>query len=103
MKMKEAMKIIEGPEDVFMVSFEWRGDGVLTGDHFPDKHAGEELISTEEEAWKLAAEFAKKTVGKAVNIYVVNADFIPVAGWYEKAIENGCRFFIVARDRLEAD
>lgn len=88
MKMKEAMKIIEGHNDGFMVSFEWKRGGVLYSDHFPDKHAGEELVHPEKEAWLLAAEFAKKTVGKAVNIYVVKSNFVPVDGCREKYIEN---------------
>ena len=88
MKMKKAMEIIDGEKDGFMVSLEWKKGGMLCSDHFPDKHAGEDLIPTEKEAWMLAAEFAKKTVGKAVNIYVTNADFTPVTGYREKYIEN---------------
>jgi len=86
--MKEAMGIIEGEKDGFMVSLEWKKGGMLHSDHFPDKHAGEDLIITEKEAWMLAAEFAKKAVGKAVNIYVINADFTPVTGYREKYIAN---------------
>lgn len=71
-----------------MVSFEHAGDGFLRGDHFPDKHAGEELISTEEEAWRLAEAFAKATYGRCVNIKVVGSDFAPVEGWKERMIKN---------------
>lgn len=88
MKMSKAMEIIEGQKAGFMVSLEWKKGGMLYGDYFPDKHAGEELIATEKEAWMFAAEFAKKTVGKAVNIYVINADFTPVDGYRNKYIEN---------------
>jgi len=88
MKMNEAMEIIKGKKDGFMVSFEWKRNGMLYSDYFPDKHAGEDLIPTEKEAWILAAEFAKKSVGRAVNIYIVNADFTPVISWRGKYNEN---------------
>lgn len=89
MKYQEAMDIINKPEESgFMVSFEWVEDGVLIGDHFPDKHAGEELIKTEVLAWELANQFAKKTYDTCVNIYVINADFAPVANYREKMIYN---------------
>ncbi len=88
MKMKNAMKVINGTPSGFMVSFEWKKGGLLRGDHFPDKHAGEELIKTEKEAWMLAAEFAKKTVGDTVNLYVIKSDFVPVKGYRTKYIAN---------------
>lgn len=88
MKMKEVMEIIEGCKGGFMVSLEWKKGSILSSDHFPDKHGGEDLIPTEKEAWLLADEFAKKTVGKAVNIYVMNSDFTPVKGYRKKHIEN---------------
>lgn len=80
MKMEKAMSIINDEPAGFMISFEWCRGGMLESDHFPDKHAGEPLIPTEKEAWLLAAQFAKKTVGKAVNFYVVGHDFVPVEG-----------------------
>ena len=88
MKMYDAMKIINDVPSGFMVHFEWKKGGILEGDYFPDKHAGEELIETEKEAWLLAAEFAKRTRGKIVNVYVVGREFVPVAGYREKYIEN---------------
>ena len=92
MKMKDAMDMIERNKkekvEGFMVSFEWARKGMLHSDHFPDRHAGEELIKTEEEAWALAHEFAKGTFGNAVNIYVVGSDFVPVDGYEEKKIKN---------------
>jgi len=89
MTMQQALDIIEGRNNRgFMVHLEWARNGMLYSDYFPDKHAGDELIPTEKEAWLLASEFAQSTVGKAVNIYVVNADFTPVEGYREKYIEN---------------
>lgn len=89
MKYCDALKIInEGFPSGFMVSFEWKRDGMLCSDHFPDKHGGEELIETEEEAWKLATSFAAHTKGKCVNIYVIRRDFTPVDGYQFRLIEN---------------
>jgi len=90
MKMRDALKIIKGTQSPtgFMICFERAGDGFLKSDHFPDKHLGEPLIPTEEEAWKLARQFAEKTKGKCVNIYVVNSDFSPVIDYEEKQIKN---------------
>lgn len=90
MLMCEAMQIIERePEPPgYMVSFE-RVEGMfLASDHFPDKHQGEPLIPTEEEAWDLAQRFAAKTVGRCVNIYVVAHDFHPVPGYRDRMIPN---------------
>ena len=90
MKMVDALKIIsEGirPKG-YMVNFEWVDGSCLRSDYFPDKHAGEPLIANEEEAWRLASEFAKNTVGKYVNIYVVDNKFNPVPGYRSRKIEN---------------
>ena len=87
MKMSEAQKIIDGPPG-FMVHLEWKKNGMLRSDYFPDKHAGEDLIKTETEAWILAGLFAEKTKGKAVNIYVIQSDFAPVPGHRQKLIKN---------------
>ena len=87
MKMKKAMEIIDG-HNGFMVSFEHVEKGLLTSDHFPDKHAGEELIKTASEAWRLAQRFAAKTKGRCVNIYVVDDSFCPVKGYEKKKIIN---------------
>lgn len=88
MKMSEAQKIIDGEPPGFMVHFEQAGDGFLRSDYFPDKHAGEKLIETEGEAWQLAHAFAKKSIGTAVNIYVISSDFRPVPGYQNQIIEN---------------
>ena len=89
MKMQEAVEIIEGVKAKgFMVHFERVDDGLLYADYFPDKHAGEELISTEEEAWKLARDFAAKTKRRCINIYVIDSMFSPVAGHKNKLIKN---------------
>jgi hypothetical protein len=90
MRMNRALGIIETEElgSGFMVSFEHKEGGVLESDHFPDKHAGEALIATEDEAWELARRFAAATVGRCVNIYVVNRNFAPVSGHRERIITN---------------
>jgi len=88
MKMAEAQRIIhQGPKG-FMVAFELKFEGMLRSDHFPDKHAGEPLITTEAEAWELAKAFAENMVGKAVNIYVVNHNFAPVPNYKTRYINN---------------
>ncbi len=90
MLMSKAMDIInkcEKPEG-FMVNFEWiKGIGLL-GDYFPEKHAGERLIETEEVAWDLAARFALRTKGRVVNIYVTDHTFSPVPDYKSKEIKN---------------
>jgi len=83
--MQEALNIIETKESGFMVHFEKREGGMLSSDYFPDKHAGEELISTLNEAWELAERFAKATNDTYVNIYVIDHDFYPVEA-YEMSI-----------------
>ena len=94
MKYKDALSLINDgekkeKESGFMVSFERREGGMLHSDHFPDKHAGEKLIETEEEAWKLATSFANATDPKIyVNIYVTGADFVPVAFYASKTIRR---------------
>lgn len=90
MKMKEALELIEKKNDGgFMVTFEWKKDNILLmSDYFPDKHAGEPLIKTEEEAWALAAKFAEAMKGKVVNLYVIKSDFVPVDNYKEKYIKN---------------
>lgn len=85
MKIKDALDIIGEPSG-YMVSFEWCGDGMLRSDHFPDKHAGESLIDTEEEAWILANKFAKKMRGRVCNLYIIGDDFVKVP--HSKFIAN---------------
>jgi hypothetical protein len=84
MKFQEALDIINKKEKGYMVSFEVRERGVLRSDHFPDKHAGELLIPTEEEAWILAEKFANSTGSDVVNIYVIDNTFSPVKGYDKK-------------------
>ena len=90
MRLSEALKIINSKEEPkgFMVSFEHKDGGILRADHFPDKHTGEELIKTEDEAWELAKKFAAKTKGKCINIYVIDENFSPVPGYEFKEIRN---------------
>jgi len=71
------MEIIESKRG-FMVSFEEPTNGGVQSDYFPDKHAGEDLIKTETEAWDLAGKFASQSKGTYYNIYVVGNDFKPV-------------------------
>ena len=89
MKMREAQDIIEnGLRHGYIVHFERREDGMLCSDHFPDKHAGEPAIPTEEQAWHLASMFAAATRPRCVNFYVVNyRDFTPVRGYRERIID----------------
>jgi len=92
MKFIEAVAIMrETPlrKKGFAVHFEHAKDGFLTGDFFPDVRAGEEPIPSEEAAWELAAQFAAKTVGRCVNLYVINAhDYTPVPDYGRRKIEN---------------
>ena len=89
MKYQEALEIINNKINAgFMVEFEWVKSGILHSDHFPDKHVGEKLIETEEEAWELARKFASKTKGKCVNIYVIKNNFTPVEKYKLRLIKN---------------
>ncbi len=88
MKIEEALKIIEDHESGFMISFELREGRLLKSDYFPDKHAGELLIKTEEEAWELAERFADATDESYVNIYVIDHTFSPVTRYSEKVLKK---------------
>lgn len=92
MKLDAAMKIMnpayKNENTGFMVSFEIREGGVLRSDYFPDKHSGEQLIETEEEAWELARKFASSTNKTYVNIYVIDHTFSPVRGYENKKIKS---------------
>ncbi len=91
MNYQKAFEIIARgikPPPGYMVSFERVEGRMLAGDHFPDKHGGENLIPSEEEAWELARAFASATRGKCVNILVTDSEFHPVVGYLEKKIEN---------------
>lgn len=87
MKMAEALEIINQKPKGFMVSFE-HVEGSLRSDNFPDKHAGEDLIPTEWEAWELARAFAAKTVGRCIHVLVVDENLRPVPGYKDRMIVN---------------
>jgi len=80
------MKIINGKKG-YMVSFEVKEGGVLRSDYFPDKHAGETLIASEETAWILAEQFAEASDDNHVNIYVIDETFSPVRGYSERKMK----------------
>lgn len=92
MKMDEAMEIIDEHEARinepvgYMVSFERMERGMLISGYFPDKHAGEPLITIEEEAWDLAKRFNAATCDDYVNIYVMDQRFVPVGGYKSKEL-----------------
>lgn len=88
MKMQKAMDLMNGKPDGFMVNFQWIQGCFVTDDYFPDKHAGEELIKSEHEAWELARYFAEATKGKTVNLYVTKRDFTPIEGYKDKMINK---------------
>jgi len=88
MKMQEAKDLMNNKPRGFMVSFDWYGDGFLTSDHFPDKHAGEKLIRSEHEAWELARDFARATKGRTCNLYVIDSEFKPVNGYRDRKINS---------------
>lgn len=95
MKLSEARSIIDDGVRMlncppgYMVHFEVREGGFLKGDYFPDYHSGEPLLETEEEAWKLANEFAMfSNPERYVNIYVVKGNFIPVDGYELKELRR---------------
>lgn len=87
MKFLDALRIINGDQG-FMVAFERVTGHIRLRDHFPDKHAGEKLIVTEELAWEYARKFADNAPDSIVNIYVTHHDFVPVAGYQEKMLRR---------------
>lgn len=96
MKNNEAMAIIKAAEKParytsvggFMVSFEVVQGNILGSNHFPDKHAGEKLIKTEDEAWLIARRFASATDETYVNIYVIDSSFSPVKNYDLKKLKR---------------
>lgn len=90
MRMSEAEKIMAGGEG-FMVTFETITSGGLRSDHFPEKESGEELIETEEKAWELAIAFARRTVGKCFNVYVVDQNMKPVLDYHKRILNKLCK------------
>ena len=88
MKMLDAWKIITlgiQPKG-YRVHFEEKDGNILPTDYFPDR--GEPLIDSEERAWEFAKLFAKKTVGKCVNVYVVDDTWKPVKSAKSREISN---------------
>lgn len=70
----------------YRVSFD-RVDGkFLVGGWFPERD--EPLIETEALAWAWAIQFAAKTFGRYVNIYVIDDNWVPVPGYEARLIEN---------------
>ena len=66
--------------------YEEREGYLLASKHFPD--GGEPLIETEEDAWKLAAGFAKVDPYRYVNIYVVDEHWSPVPEYKERLLNR---------------
>ena len=87
-KALKIMKMLPKSKKGFMVSFEKAEGNILRSDHFPDKHAGEVLISTEKEAWSLAERFTKHTDENYVNIYVIDETFSPVKDYDSKMLKK---------------
>lgn len=86
MKYQEALDIINKKKG-YMVSFEKRIGHTLHSDHFPDKHGGEDLIRSIDEAWNLARAFARATDPmEIVNIYVIDETFSPIVGYAKSKI-----------------
>jgi hypothetical protein len=92
MKMSEAKEIIDGKHLRlgYCVHFEVRERGMLRSDYFPDVRAGELGLETEEEAWRMAADFARAPQKhEVVNVFVVRArDFAPVDGYAERTLNR---------------
>jgi len=77
MKMAEALAAIREGQKGYIVHFATVVESkVLMSDYFPDIAAGEEPIATEEEAWRLAWDFAAAV--DCVNVFVCNNKFRPV-------------------------
>lgn len=88
MKMQDAMDLIHGKPNGYMVHFEWIKSPFLNSDYFPDKHAGETLIPHEHEAWELAERFSRVTKGRTCDIYVIDDRFMPVNDYQLRMIKN---------------
>lgn len=94
MKLQEAKDIIKKARakagvgiksEGFRIHFEKRAGGVLASDYFPDR--GEKLIKDEEEAWKLAREFASATDESIVNVYVTDHQWRPVQNYNSRRLK----------------
>lgn len=103
MKISEANKIINSlftepkkrtsNKTGFMVSFEKREGRILASGYFPDKHLGEKLIPTVDEAWTYAKKFAAAAPDEFENIYVIDHEFSPQGkdGYYSKKLRYDVR------------
>lgn len=67
----------------YRVHFERRDDGVLISDHCPE--VNEALMPSLSEAWELARRISV-VIPNAVNIYVVDQTWLPVAGYRERML-----------------
>lgn len=86
MKMLDAKKLMEKAAG-YRVHFERRNGGMLESDYFPERD--EPAIVDLEDAWKLAAQWAKVDPQVYVNIYVINGfDWCPVPNYQQRRL-NG--------------
>jgi hypothetical protein len=80
MKLAEAMALIERATQPprYRVHFEVRSGGMLRTDYFPDRDEPgiEGIVKTA----KLADRFAEATGPNTVNVFVVDADYVPIGG-----------------------
>lgn len=83
-----ALKTIPRSKRGFMVSFEVRNGWIFESNYFPEKHDGESLIASEEQAWDLAKKFAYATGPEVVNIYVIDSTFSPVSNYSLKKLKG---------------
>jgi hypothetical protein len=98
MRKHEVEEIIAGMEPRATrgnrISFEWFDGRFLKGDYFPERD--EALLPNEETAWAWAKAFAEATQnydertakGRPVNIYVIDAEYKPVAGYRERMLRD---------------
>ena len=89
MKYLEALNMIQGDKkEGYLIHFEVIENGLLKSDYFPDFRNGEEPISSESEAWKIARQFANSTNSNYVNIYVMNTNFRPACNDWQAVFKK---------------
>ena len=89
MKMSRALELIKYNKEIntgFMVVFRVGTNIQSKEDYFPDKHSGEKLIETVEEAWYLAKQFSKVSKNY-VGIHVVDSSFNKIGWLYSENIK----------------
>ena len=86
--LRKPSKIKPSKEKGFMIHFEKTEGHCLASDYFPDKHAGEKLIPTKDEAWNLAKRFTSATLSDIVNIYVIDHNFYPISGYQSQTLKR---------------